>query len=136
MKIILVKTEAVIKYCLIQLTILYPDQQTDWSCSFWNKISNKLACFCVQKYSCNETEQFHLEADLVDIDEYLNKTNSFYKEKCEHGLNKLTNETSWTCDLQYDKIDEREFYCECKRDIMCQRHKVLKFQSHIRLVKE
>ena len=140
------KKEAVLKFWHSHMVKTYPDPETNWSCSLSintevssnhrSKTLNRLYCFCSHEYSCQDIEQFHLEADLVDIDKYLNGTNNFYKSQCEHGLNKLTNETSWTCGLQYDKIDKREFYCECKRDIMCQRHKVLKFQSHIRLVKE
>ena len=140
------RKEAVLNFCHSHMVNTYPNPETDWSCSLSinpeiasnhaSKTLNRLYCFCSHEYSCQDTEQFHLEADLLDIDEYLNGTNNFYKSECEHGLNKLTNETSWTCDLQFDKIVEREFYCECKRDRMCQRHKVLKFHSHIRVVKE
>ncbi len=112
------KKETVLNFCHSHMATTYPNPETIWTCSLSinpevspnhaSKILNRLYCFCSHQYSCQDFEQFYLEADLVDKDEYLNETNNFYKSQCEHGLNKLTNETSWTCNLAIDKIDELE----------------------------
>jgi hypothetical protein len=127
-----------INYCLSHMTTTYSHGSvSNWNCSLSPNIdeSKRLYCLCSHDYDCVDTEHFHLESELVDLDEYVsgNRT-SFYKKECEQGLNKLTNETSWMCDLQFDRLDKRDFYCECKRNMMCQRHKILKFKSNIRVV--
>ena len=141
------KKDAVLKYCHKLMATTYPNPETEWSCSIsvnqenaptssssTSSPFNRLYCFCSHNYSCIDTEQFHLESALVETDDYINVTiNSFYRNKCEQSLDQLTNETSWSCELQFDRIAQREFYCECKRDIVCERRKILKFKSNIRL---
>jgi hypothetical protein len=145
------KKEFLINFCVSHVKTNYQlNSISDWSCSQTKSIeaftsthlnnktlSNRIYCFCWQDYACIDREHFHLEPHLVQLDEYVNVNNThFYKKECEQNLSMLTSEEKWSCDLQFDRLDKHEFYCECKRDMVCQRHKILKFQSHVRLAQE
>jgi hypothetical protein len=93
-----------------------------WSCVL--SIEHKFHCYCTQTYACFDTEQFHLETNLVNVSEYL-KENSAYKKVCQKSLNKLTKVKNWKCKLQYDRLKNNEFFCECKRKTVCQSVKFL-----------
>ena len=136
------KTRDLILLCQSHMNIFYHNSDTKWLCSVQNlDITLKnLSCFCSLEYPCSDTEQFSLEPNLVLKHKYLNENlNSVYKNECEQSLNELTNETNWKCELQFDRIKERKFYCECKRDTICQRHKYLtlpkNFEEEIKIIR-
>ena len=126
-------------FCVSHMSTRYPvsAKSAEWSCtqSIKRKNSNKTSksrryCFCTQDFSCVDREHFHLETDLVDLNEYVNRDYTlFYKKECEQGINMLTSEKMWSCDVQFDGLKRNEFYCECKRDMVCQRHKLIKLKK-------
>ena len=133
-------SDNLIKFCMNQMSLMH-NKEVEWSCSLTENsnisIWNRLYCFCSHDYVCVDNEQFHLESELVDASQYVKGENSgghVYKSQCEYGLNTLTNETNWRCEPQFDRLDTNEFYCECERESMCQRHKILKFKIDIRVV--
>jgi len=112
-----------------------------WQCSLRNGLSakkalkilepknrnNRINCLCSISYECYDFEEFVLESDLIDksylLESYLYK--NFYTEQCEIGLEQLTNETKWSCTLQYDRLNIDEYYCDCKRPSICRIEKFL-----------
>ncbi len=87
-------------------------------------------CLCSYKYECYDYEDFQLENDVVDLNEYMKKENfigkNFYTENCENGLKQLTDYDNWNCALKYDRFHIDEYYCSCKRIKTCQIEKLLK----------
>jgi hypothetical protein len=111
-------------FCITHLNNSTRNQHSNskWSCVL--AIEAKFHCYCSQDYVCFDTEQFHFETNLVNLNEYLKK-NSAYKRECQESLNNLTKESSWKCELQYDRLKTNEFFCECKRKTVCQSVKFL-----------
>ena len=96
-----------------------------------NRQTKLLACICSIVETCHDNEEFILESDLVDRNEYAKLKFAFgenyYTKQCVDGLKALTAETdSWKCELQHDRIYGNEFYCNCKREMMCKKQKSLK----------
>ena len=101
--------------------------------SFSSSSANaKMNCLCTTTYECVDTEEFLLETDLVDKDEYMKREFSlgvsFYTEECTSSLASLTGKDDWNCSLQYDRVDQDEFYCKCRRTSLCKRTRILKFK--------
>ena len=120
----------------------------DWKCSLFdnpthvthlktlNSISRSkrsLKCMCTYHYECLDTEEFTLDSELVNVNEYMKKDyclqKNFYTELCEEGLHTLTNETDWNCMLMYDRFHLDEYYCNCVRAHMCRIDKLLEIKS-------
>jgi hypothetical protein len=126
-------------FCVSHMSTRYPvsAKSAEWSCtqSIKRKNTNKTSkskryCFCTQDFSCVDREHFHLETDLVVLNEYVNRHYTlYYKKECEQGINMLTSEKMWSCDVQFDGLKRNEFYCECRRDMVCQRHKLIKLKK-------
>ena len=96
-----------------------------------NSQTKLIACICSIIQTCHDNEEFILESDLVDGNEYSKLKFAFgdnhYTKQCVDGLKALTAETDfWKCELQHDRIDRNEFYCNCKRETMCKKQKSLK----------
>jgi hypothetical protein len=115
-----------------------------WNCSMRNNLSvdkkmlkilepknrnNPINCLCSISYECYDFEEFVLESDLINISMYMSKESYLYKnyytQQCELGLEQLTNETKWRCALQYDRLSNDEYYCDCKRSTICRMEKFL-----------
>ena len=136
-----IKTDELTKLCQSYLNKTYHHPEMKWSCSLMNTISNYASCFCFHDYSCIDTEEFYLEPVLIERSVYLSwENNVLYKNKCEQSLNQLTNESNWTCELQFDRMARKEFYCDCKRESVCQQHKYFtipySLEKEIKLLKE
>ena len=87
-------------------------------------------CLCSYKYECYDHEEFQLESELVDINEYMKKENfkmnNIYTEQCKSGLEQLTDLNDWNCVLKYDRFHIDEYYCGCMRTKICRIEKILK----------
>jgi hypothetical protein len=135
-------------FCVSHMNTRYstPSSKSSvWSCTQSIKRRNnsnktttrqsKRYCFCTQNFACTDREHFHLETDFVELNEYVNRDYTlFYKKECEQGINVLTSEKMWSCDVQFDGLKRNEFYCECTRDMVCQRHKLIKLKKKDRNV--
>ena len=116
---------------------LFSENQNQWSCSFLNnnrtsKIKRNVMCLCSIEYRCNDNEEFHLDSELVSNMNFENpEEKEFYAKQCQNSLAHLTAESNWQCDLKLDRIQNNEFYCECKREKTCKIEKLLKFKNHI-----
>ena len=115
----------------------YFEVKNEWKCSYIsysgeNESGNKrpLQCSCTFEYPCYEYEEFSLDKELISVKDYMSNEfsnkNSFYTQQCAIGLQMLTNETNWTCVLQYDMFHVDEYYCNCNRRKKCRIDKLLK----------
>ena len=113
----------------------------DWQCSlFENEMQTKLkasikgtiTCLCTYKYECLDMEEFVLDSELVNVNEYMKKEyylkKNFYTQNCEQGLTLLTDEKDWSCLLKYDRFHLDEYYCKCIRIKTCQINKLLDYK--------
>lgn len=95
------------------------------------KANHRSECLCSYNYECYDHEEFLLEYDLIDLNEYMKKENfivkNIYTETCENGLQQLTDYYDWNCVLKYDRFHIDEYYCSCNRKKICRIEKVLKF---------
>ncbi len=123
--------------CTSHMNIMYKRNDA-WKCSLRNSLSidkkilkilepenrnnNLINCLCSISYECFDFEEFVLEGDLIDKS---NLYKNFYTQQCEIGLGQLTNETKWSCTLQYDRLSIDEYYCNCKRPSICRIEKFL-----------
>ena len=129
--------------CTSHMNVTYKVNNA-WKCSLRNSLSidkkilkilepknrnNRINCLCSISYECYDFEEFVLESDLININMYMSKESylnkNFYTQQCEIGLGQLTNETKWSCTLQYDRLSIDEYYCNCKRPSICRIEKFL-----------
>jgi hypothetical protein len=101
-----------------------------------NRQTKLIGCICSTIQTCHDNEEFILESDLIDKEEYVKLKfafgENFYTKQCVDGLKALTAETdSWKCELQHDRIEVNEFYCNCKREMTCKKQKSLKISIPI-----
>ena len=99
-----------------------------------NNSKTNLVCVCSLPQTCVDNEEFYLESDLVDASEYAKLKfamgNNFYSKQCTQGLEGLTDKKDkWKCELQYDRLHRNEFYCNCRREIVCQNQKIIKIKT-------
>ncbi len=101
-------------------------------------MSHLIKCFifvkCSLKKSCLGNEEFILESDLVDRYEYVKLESAFgenfYTKQCVDGLKAITNEADiWKCELQFDRLEKNEFYCNCKREFVCLKQRTVKIDD-------
>ena len=95
---------------------------------------SKLVCVCSMAESCVDNEEFILESDLIDRNEYVNIEfalgENFYTKQCVDGLKAITSQADiWECELQYDRLDKNEYYCNCKREFVCLKQKTVKIDD-------
>jgi len=106
----------------------------NWTCGLIESESrlNSISCICSFKYGCFDIEEFVLETELVDINEYMRKDfflqTNIYTQECENGLRELTGAYDWKCFLKYDRFHLDEYYCSCKRIKECIIDKVLSLE--------
>lgn len=144
----------------------------NWQCNFLllndqdPNDSSSFHCLCKHYYECEDREEFFLnlpsdyynnynmieENDklLVEFDENSMRdvrATVNINELCQESINKLTVETTWSCDhvnktrdsdYYYNEYEaevntkknmNEEIYCECNRSKLCQFDKIINFNS-------